>query len=108
MTSLGIGMIMSAMAVQYRDVKHAMTFGVQLLMYAAPVVYPTTNVPVAYQMVYSVNPMVGVIEGFRSIFLHTIPFPFEWMFIGTGVSLVLFVFGLFYFRRMERVFADVA
>lgn len=108
MTSLGIGMILSAMAVQYRDVKHAMTFGVQLLMYAAPVVYPTTNVPEAYQWLYSVNPMVGVIEGFRSIFLHTIPFPFEWMLIGTGVSLVLFVFSLFYFRRMERVFADVA
>lgn len=108
MTSLGIGMILSAMAVQYRDVKHAMTFAVQLLMYAAPVVYPTTNVPAQYQFLYALNPMVGVIESFRSIFLHTIPFPYTWMGLGTLTAGICFVFGLFYFRRMERVFADVA
>lgn len=108
MTSLGIGLILSAMAVQYRDVKHAMTFAVQLLMYAAPVVYPSTNVPEKWQFWYALNPMVGVIEGFRSVFLHTIPFPYEWMLSGSIVALILFLFGLFYFRRMERVFADVA
>lgn len=108
MTSLGIGMILSAMAVQYRDVKHAMTFGVQLLMYAAPVVYPTTNVPEKWQVLYALNPMVGVIESFRSVFLGTLPFPYSWMMSGTIVSVVLFVFGLFYFKRMERTFADVA
>ncbi len=108
MTSLGIGMMLSAMAVQYRDVKHAMVFAVQLLMYAAPVVYPTTNVPGAWRNVYALNPMVGVIEGFRSMFLHTVDFPYGWLMQGTLVSLVLFVFGLFYFRKMERVFADVA
>lgn len=108
MTSLGIGMILSALAVQYRDVKHAMTFAVQLLMYAAPVVYPTTNVPDQWQSWYAINPIVGVIEGFRSVFLHTIPFPYQWMGIGSAVSVFLFVFGLFYFRKMERVFADVA
>lgn len=108
MTSLGMGMILSAMAVQYRDVKHAMTFVVQLMMYAAPVVYPTTNVPLRWQFWYSLNPMVGVIESFRSIFLQTIPFPYAWMLWGTLVSLLIFVFGLFYFRKMERVFADVA
>lgn len=108
MTSLGIGMILSAMAVQYRDVKHAMTFAVQLLMYAAPVVYPTTNVPQQWQFWYALNPMVGVIEAFRSVFLHTIPFPYEWMLSGSIVSIILFIFGMFYFRKMERVFADVA
>lgn len=107
-TSLGLGMILSAMAVQYRDVKHAMTFAVQLLMYAAPVVYPTTNVPVQYQWVYALNPMVGVIEGFRSIFLHTMAFPYAWLMVGTITGLALFIGGLFYFRKMERVFADVA
>lgn len=107
-TSLGIGMMLSAMAVQYRDVKHAMTFAVQLLMYGAPVVYPTTNVPDQWQFWYALNPMVGVIEGFRSVFLHTISFPYAWMAIGSIMSLFLFVLGLFYFRRMERVFADVA
>ncbi len=107
-TSLGLGMILSAMAVQYRDVKHAMTFAVQLLMYAAPVVYPTTNVPEQYQWIYALNPMVGVIEGFRSVFLKTIDFPYEWVVMGTILSIILFVFGVFYFKRMERVFADVA
>lgn len=107
MTSLGIGMILSAMAVQYRDVKHAMTFAVQLLMYAAPVVYPTTNVPETWQTVYTLNPMVGVIEAFRSVFLHTLPFPYLWMLWGTVMSVILFVFGLLYFRKTERVFADV-
>lgn len=108
MTSLGIGMILSAMAVQYRDVKHAMTFAVQLLMYAAPVVYPTTNVPEQWRTLYALNPMVGVIEGFRSVFLHTVDFPYEWMLWGTLTSSLVFVFSLFYFRKMERVFADVA
>lgn len=108
MTSLGIGMILSAMAVQYRDVKHAMTFAVQLVMYVAPVVYPTTNVPEKWVLLYSLNPMVGVIEGFRAIFIHTIDFPYVWLVQGTMVSAFLLVFGLFYFRKMERVFADVA
>jgi len=108
MTSLGIGIILSAMAVQYRDIKHAMAFAVQLLMYSAPVVYPTSNVPQKWQGVYSLNPMVGVIEGFRSVFLNTIPFPYHWMLTGSVISGLLFVFGLFYFRKMERVFADVA
>lgn len=108
MTSLGIGMILSAMAVQYRDVKHAMTFAVQLLMYGAPVVYPTTNVPEQWRLFYSLNPMVGVLEGFRSVFLHTIDFPYKWMLWGTLTSATVFVFSLFYFRKMERVFADVA
>lgn len=108
LTSLGLGMILSAMAVQYRDVKHAISFMVQLLLYASPVVYPTSNVPEKYQYWYALNPMVGVIEGFRSIFLGTQPFPGTWVLQGGIVSVCLFVFGSFYFRRMERIFADVA
>lgn len=108
MSSLGIGMILSAMAVQFRDVKHAVTFLVQLLLYAAPVVYATSAIPEAYQFWYALNPMVGVIEGFRSIFLGTLEFPWLWIGPGAMVSILLFVFGLFYFRRMERNFADVA
>jgi lipopolysaccharide transport system permease protein len=108
MSSLGSGMILAAMAVQYRDVKHAMTLAVQLLMYVAPVVYPTTNVPEHWRLLYALNPMVGVIEGFRSIFLHTIPFPYVWMCYGTAISAVLFLLSIFYFRRMEKIFADVA
>src|SRR5258706_6148697 len=108
MTSLGLGMILSAMAVQYRDIRHAISFLVQLLMYLAPVVYPTSNIPDRYQIGYALNPMVGVIEGFRSIFLHTQSFPWQWVLTGLAVSSVIFVFSAFYFRKMERIFADVA
>lgn len=108
MTSIGIGMILSAMAVQYRDVKHAMTFLTQLLMYAAPVVYPASSVPVKYQYLYALNPMVGVIEGFRAALLHTRPMPWDFIGIAAGISLLFFLGGVFYFKRMERVFADVA
>lgn len=108
LASLGLGMILSAMAVQYRDVKHAVSFVVQLLMYAAPVVYPTSNVPEAWRFWYSLNPMVGVIEGFRSALLGTQPMPWQWIWPGAVVALLFFIFGAFYFRRMERVFADVA
>lgn len=108
MTSLGLGMILSALAIQYRDVRHAMTFMIQLLMYAAPVVYSTSNVPEQYRTLYALNPMVGVIEGFRSIFLGSRSMPLNWIIIGLMVSAGLFVFASMYFRKMERVFADVA
>lgn len=107
MTSLGLGMILSAMAIQFRDIKYALTFMVQMLMYAAPVVYSTHAIDPTFQFWFSLNPMVGVIEGFRSAFLN-LPIHVEWILPGTAVSIVLFVFGLFYFQRMERVFADVA
>ena len=107
-TSLGLGTFLAALAVQYRDVKHAMSFLVQLLMYAAPVVYPTSVIPEQYQFWYAMNPMVGVIEGFRSIFLGSIPFPWEWVLQGGIVSILLFLGGTWYFHRMERGFADVA
>lgn len=108
MTSLGIGMILSAMAVQFRDVKHAITFLVQLLLYTAPVVYPTSAIPELYRFWYSLNPMVGVIEGFRSIFLKTQLFPWQLILPGSVVAIILFTFAALYFRRMEKIFADVA
>jgi len=105
--SLGIGMFLSAMAVKYRDVKHALTFVVQLLLYSAPVVYSTSAVPDQYVKFYVLNPMVGVIEGFTAAFLDR-PMPWEWIWPGMIVAVIVFVFGTMYFRRMERVFADVA
>lgn len=107
MTSLGIGMFLSALAVKYRDVKHALSFIVQLLLYAAPVVYSTNAVPEKYIPFYILNPMVGVIEGFRAAFLNR-PIPWEWIWPGSILSIIFFVFGMMYFRRMERIFADVA
>jgi len=107
LASLGIGMLLSAMAVQYRDVKHAMTFVIQIVMYAAPVVYPTSKVPEVYRSWYALNPMVGVIEGFRAVLLHNQAVPWQYLIEGLIVSTAFFLFGAFYFRRMERIFADV-
>jgi lipopolysaccharide transport system permease protein len=108
LTAAGMGMFLTAMAIQYRDIKHAMTFIVQLLMYAAPVVYPTALVPEWLQPYYALNPMVGVIEGFRASLLGTREMPWQWILTGTVTSLLIFAFGLFQFRKQERVFADVA
>jgi lipopolysaccharide transport system permease protein len=107
-TASGMGMWLTAMAIQYRDIKYAMNFFVQLLMYAAPVVYPASNVPEQFRLIYGCFPMAGVIEGFRSILLQTNPMPWDLIGIGSVVSTLLFISGALYFRRMEKYFADVA
>ena len=107
-SAMGLGLWLTALAVQYRDVKHALNFIVQLLMYATPVVYPASIVPERWQTVYALNPMVGVIEGFRSALLSTRPMPWLWIALGACSAAVLLMSGLLYFRRQERVFADVA
>jgi len=116
--ALAISVWLSAMAVQYRDVKHALPFLVQLGMYASPVVFATSAVPawrqvttewwISPQLIYALNPMVGVIEGFRSALLGTQTMP--WTFIGIGFSSATAVLltGLAYFHSKERLFADVA
>lgn len=108
LTAAGIGTWLTALAIQYRDIKYAMTFVVQLLMYAAPVVYPASLVPDGWRWLYALNPMVGVIEGFRSALLGTNPMPWGYIVIGLIVSLTLAVTGAFYFRFKEKIFADVA
>lgn len=107
LTASGIGMWLTALAVQYRDISYALGFGVQLLMYAAPVVYPASNVPEQFRLWYGLFPMAGVIEGFRSALLSTNPMPWDLIGVGTACATVLFLTGTMYFRRMETVFADV-
>ena len=104
--SAGIGFWLSAMAIRFRDVKHAMPFAIRMLMYTAPIVYSASSIPQTYRFFYSLNPLVGVIEGFRSCLLGT---PYQWQFIMPGIitAIIIFVSGAFYFKRMERVFVDV-
>ncbi len=107
-TAAGLGAWLTALAIQYRDVKHAMGFVVQLLMYAAPVVYPASLIPERFQLVYALNPMVGVIEGFRAALLGTRAMPWDLIAIGAISSITCLVTGMMYFRSRERLFADVA
>ncbi len=108
LTAAGLGSWLTALAIQYRDVKHAVTFVTQLLMYAAPVVYPTSLIPEKYQLLYALNPMVGVIEGFRAGLLGTRPMPWDFIAVGAFTALLLAFSGAVYFQRKEKLFADVA
>lgn len=107
LAATGLGMWLTTLGVQYRDIRHGMTFAVQLLMYASPVVYSVSLIPDRYRLLYALNPMVGVIEGFRSMFLSTHPMPWDLLAVASAVSVALVVSGALYFRRMERIFADV-
>lgn len=107
LSAAGMGMWLTALSIQYRDIKYGLNFGVQLLMYASPVVYPASKVPEQFRLLYGLNPMAGVIEGFRSALLGTNPMPWDLLAVGTVVAIVLAVSGAMYFGRMERVFADV-
>lgn len=108
MSAAGLSLTLTAMAIQYRDIKYGMNFAVQLLMYAAPVVYPASMIPGWWQYLYALNPMVGVIEGFRAALLSTRPMPWGLIVIGGIVAVLLFVGGMLFFRRKEHIFADVA
>jgi lipopolysaccharide transport system permease protein len=102
----GTGMWLSSMAIRFRDVKHAMPFAVKMLIYLAPIVYSASRIPEKYRMIYSLNPIVGVIEGYRACFLGT-PVPWEYIWPGMITTVLLVVGGALYFKKMERVFADV-
>jgi lipopolysaccharide transport system permease protein len=102
----GVGIWLSAMAIRFRDVKYAMPFAVRMLMYTAPIVYSASSIPEKYRIVYSLNPIVGVIEGFRACFLGN-PMPWQFIWPGTIVALFMLVSGAYYFKSMERVFVDV-
>jgi lipopolysaccharide transport system permease protein len=107
-TSLGAALWLSAMNVQFRDVRYAVPFIVQFWMFATPIAYPSSLIenPIL-RMVYAINPMVGVIDGFRWALLGTDTAPGPLIIVSTLTSLALLVSGAFYFRRMEKTFADV-
>jgi len=102
----GIGMWLAALAIRYRDVRFAMTYIIKLLIYSAPIVYSASKISPEIRFWYSMNPIVAVIEGFRSCLLGT---PIEWQFIIPGLitAVIIFLSGAIYFRRMEKVFVDV-
>lgn len=108
LTAAGVGCWLAALNIQYRDVKYVTPFMVQVWMYASPVVYPMSLVPEKYRWAYALNPLAGVIEGFRSVLLRTDSIAMSTMGLSLGMAFLIFVTGAHYFRRTERVFADVA
>lgn len=101
-----IGLWLSSLAIRFRDVNFAMQFVIRMLMYSAPIVYSASSIPEKYRIIYSYNPIVGVIEGFRSTLLGL---PMQWQYIYPSIftTIVLLFGGLLYFKRMERVIVDV-
>ena len=104
--SAGTGLWLSAMAIRFRDVKHLMPFAVRMLMFTAPIVYSASSIPGKYRIIYSLNPIVGVIEGFRACLLGT-TMPWSYIWPGIITTVILLLSGALYFKRMERIFVDV-
>lgn len=103
---LGLGSWLAAIAIRFRDVKHVLPFIVRMLIYSAPIVYSASSIPTKYRFLYSLNPIVGIIEGFRACFLGG-PMPWRYILPGIVSGLVILIAGLLYFKRTERVFVDV-
>jgi len=104
----GLGIWLSALAIQYRDVTHGVQFLVQILMYAAPVIYPISWLPESYRIYLAIYPMYGVIEGFRAALLGQNAMPWDIIGMGAISAFVMLISGAYYFKRKERIFADVA
>ncbi len=107
LTTLAVTLWLSALCVRYRDVGMIIPVLLQVWMYASPVAYPVSLVPEKWRLIYSVNPMVGVIEGFRWALLGSNAPDFTLMAVSTLAVLVILYGGLVYFKKMERIFADV-
>jgi lipopolysaccharide transport system permease protein len=107
MTALAVGLWLSALNVQYRDVRYTISFLVQFWLFATPVAYPSSLIPAQWRVLYGLNPMVGVVEGFRWSLLGKPESPSALVLVSTIVVVTLLVGGLYYFRRMEQQFADV-
>jgi lipopolysaccharide transport system permease protein len=106
-TCLGAGLWLAAWNVQYRDVRYVLPFLVQMWLFATPVVYPSSLLPEPWRTIYGLNPMAGVIEGFRWALLGTNTAPGPIVVVSAAAAVALLISGALYFRRMEKAFADV-
>lgn len=106
-TALGVGLWLSGLNVQFRDVRYIVPFLVQFWLFATPIVYPSSLIPEQWRLLYAINPMVGVVEGFRWSLLGVDTAPGPMILVSVLAALALVVSGAFYFRRLEKTFADV-
>jgi len=105
--AVGVGLWLSALNVEYRDIRYAIPFLIQLWMFVSPVIYPVSLVSEKYQWLLALNPMGGIIKAFRASLLGHMPIDWFLLSISTSMVVVLFCSGIYYFRRMEKTFADV-
>jgi homopolymeric O-antigen transport system permease protein len=106
-TALGVSLWLSALNVKYRDIRHVIPFLTQIWMYATPIAYPSSLLPEPWRSVYGLNPMVGVVEGFRWALLGAQTKPGPMVAVSSIAAVLILASGAVYFRRMERTFADV-
>ncbi len=106
-SALGVGLWLSALNVQFRDVRYSINFLIRIWMFITPIVYPSSLLDSQWRLIYALNPMSGVVEGFRWALLGTDTAPGPMILVSTVVAVVILITGLFYFRRMEATFADV-
>jgi len=106
-TSLGVGLWLSALNVRFRDVRYVVPFLIQFWMFATPIAYPSSLLSEPWRTIYGLNPMAGVVEGFRWALLGTKTAPGPILFVSAAVSLLLLIGGAFFFRRVEKTFADL-
>jgi lipopolysaccharide transport system permease protein len=106
-TVLGVGLWLCAMNVQFRDVRYTIPFLTQFWLFATPIAYPSSLLSEPWRLLYGINPMVGVVEGFRWALLGTQTMPGLMIMVSSAAACVVLVSGLYYFRRVERTFADI-
>ncbi|XOU94779.1 MAG: ABC transporter permease [Candidatus Kerfeldbacteria bacterium] len=108
LSASGLGSFLAAINVRYRDIREALPFFIQTLFFVTPVIYPTTLIPEKYQWILALNPMTGIIETARAGLIGNQPINYELLGISTIIAIALFILGIFYFRKTEKVFADIA
>jgi lipopolysaccharide transport system permease protein len=105
--SFGTGVVLSAVNVKYRDVKHAIPFLVQIWMFLTPVIYPTKAVPHQFRWLLALNPLTGIIEAFRATVAPSAPFDGSSLLLSIAATIVILIVGTTYFRRVEGYFTDI-
>lgn len=108
LSASGLGTFLAAINVRYRDIREALPFFIQTLFFVTPVIYPTTLIPENYQWILALNPMTGIIETARAGIIGNQQINYLLLSVSAIIAVALFIFGIFYFRKTEKVFADIA
>lgn len=108
LSAAGLGSLLAAINIRFRDIREALPFFIQTLFFVTPVIYPTTLVPEKFQWLLGLNPMSGIIEAARAGIVGNRPVNFQLLGLSAAIAIILFIFGIYYFKKTERIFADIA